>query len=253
MVKTLSRRDALKVGAVGLGGSLLAASSFGKKKGNNNMTIGIDAIGESDYSASVTQIVFDVSVRVGLNYPGLIVAVTNFTAGEATSVLWQGLNLTKIDPAFSNGSLRSELWYLANAPAADSVVEVNFSQSTTARAAFAAYQYFGGIGFSDGDTGTGTTASMSFDPAVYPLRDNSILIGNLSVDASSGWASAGTLNARWGLGGGGALGMCIGCDAGPISPPATTTISFSGASANWAMSVAELLDYQDNPPAIMGM
>lgn len=246
----MNRRSFLKLAGIGVGALTIP---FLKRK-KDNMTIAINGFSNSDYSAGVTSIEFDSSVRVGLagQYPGLVVGVAIFEPGEVTSVLWQGLNLTRVDNVSQNGNYRSEMWYLANAPTADDVVTVNLSQSTTVKAGAAVYQYFGGVGFNVEAIGTGTQATINIDPATYPLQNNSILFSHLCVAADSGWSCDSELNSRWGTGGGGALGSGLSCDVGPISPPEYTEITFHGGSADFAMNLVELLDYQSDPSAIIG-
>lgn len=259
MVNKISRRDALKMGAVGLGGGLLALSPFveAKKKQENNMTIHIESFASSTYGASVTFIGFSHTVtNPDLHYPGLVVGISIFGSGSVTSVVTTDVdvpqNLTFLR-ADTDGTRRSEIWYLnnLNLSGLDTfTVEVNFSGTVDACAGSCVYNYFGGIGLHDGDTGTSTpTAELT----MVPTQLNSILFSNFCINSSAGSAPAGENFPRWEVSGG-SNNHGLGADAGPRSSLDSFIITYqTSGTVAWVLSGAELLDYRDNPSAIIGM
>lgn len=245
----ITRRDFIKLAGVGV-----LTIPFLRRKKKNNMTIQIDGVNISDYSVGLSTYEFDCTVR-DIPYPGLVVSVAIFGTESVTSVVWQGLNLAPACVAVINGNYRIEIWYLHNAPIAEDVLQVNFSGSTTSISGAAAYQYFGGVGSHRGLASTDDLARVDFeDQSGTLIKDNSIILAAMCTSATSGVIHGhDEQNERWNAPN--AAGTFIGSDRGPISPPVDPfSMSFLNPSALdvFAMSAVELLDYQSNPPEIMG-
>lgn len=182
---------------------------------------------------------------------GLIVTVALFGAGTVTSVIdnpngpppTQDLSLVRAD---TNGSYRSEIWYLQNMISGSHEITVNFSTTLSFAIWAGSFQYFGGVGANGGATGTGTPASKS----ITTLYDNSIVFAHLASNTASGITDAAgqdRLHEYYG-----ALATTVESKGGLVTPPASAAMQFNslGVADVWAMSCVELLSITQAPPPI---
>lgn len=243
----VTRREFLKFSMVGLASFLLRPKPPKKRK--KKMQINLDTTG-----GLVLQTIISYNwphtIDAGLLYPGLVVGVaTSVTDEEASSVTYAGISLTRARKDTNGAGYGSEIWYLSNPPVGAGSVAVTLTATMDSVVGSASYSFFGGIGAIGGTFGTGGgTASHS----ITTLHSNSMVFGLINAinqapvqgtSQSNLWevVSAATVN-------------CLGTDKGPIATPASTALSWTGlASAQWVIAMAELLSYQANPSALMGM
>lgn len=257
MVKKLSRRDALKIGAIGLGGGLLASSPFAKNKLEDDMTIHIDSVGGPSYNIASTGFSLPHNVSGNtLHYPGLVVGVSIFGTGTVSSIVTESVtnpqNLIFIR-ADDDGPRRSEIWYVANLDLTGMTgdefsINITLSSSVDVASGSCVYNYFGGIGFQGGVTGT-TTPLAELD--MSPVKLNSILFSNFCIDALTG-SSVVDQYERWNTSDG-ISKYGFGSDYGPMETTGYIMSYQTSGVVAWALSGVELLDYQDAPPGIMGL
>lgn len=223
----------------------------------NDMTIYAESVGAGSYAAGASWISFPHNVSgLGLHYPGLVMGVSIFGAGSVTSMVTDGVttpqNLTLIR-ADTDGSRRSEIWCLPNIDLTGMVgdefaVTVTFSGTVDSVTGSCLYNYFGGIGFIDGATGTSTPLA---ELTMTPVKIDSILFSNFCINSAGGTGLVGQ-NGRWSVDDGGD-NHGWGSDYGPTDTASYIMSYQTSGTANWVISGVELLDYQDSPPAVMGV
>jgi hypothetical protein len=240
----LNRRDFLKLSGIGL-----TTIPFLKRKKKNNMTIHVHSFSDSGYLSGDSYYGFPhVGDTSTANYPGLVVGVSIFGSETVLGVTFQSEDLYLIR-ADTNGSYRSEIWVTGNVSSVvDGLIEISLTGMVDVVVGTCVYNYFGGVGVHDGATGTASPLIESF---ITPTQLYSILFGNLCLNAAAGGALT-DQNPRWEVSGG-SDNHGIGCDRGPLEDLNAEEMDYqTSGAAIWAASIVELLDYQDNPPAIMG-
>lgn len=251
----MNRRDFLKLAGIGT-----LTIPFLKRKKKNNMTIQIDGSSSCLYTTAAAEATWGYTASgVSLPYPGVVVGVSIFGSATVTYVITEDVDVQQYFTfvrADTNGIYRSEIWYLPNisiisgdAPVDTFGIKVALSSSADIATGLCLYKYFGGVGANEGATGTGEPIEVVIDTT----RINSITFANLCVSTAGVLAPQPPQNERWRIFSGNNNGF--GSDEGPIESIQSMQMLFQNAGALevWAESTVELLDYQDNPPAIMGM
>ena len=129
-------------------------------------------------------------------------------------------------------------------------VDVTFSASVPSVCGSVAYKYFGGVGSNNGATGTTTPTA---EVVMLNNNINSILFSNFCIHSSAGSAPAGIDALRWNDFDDPSDNSGLGADYGPLVTAAYTPTYQTSGTPVWALSAVELVDYQDNSPAIIGM
>lgn len=271
-MQKLSRRDALKVGALGMLGGLAALSPQAqaasemltvatktpkkkkkeKRRGMTNQWIasgnsGIQ-IGLTTYEWDQEALYFDAEHEllgrfIGVSIFTTGVTVTGMRATYEGPVVWRDLTFVG---AITNGNVRTEIWYLLNTLTGTYTIEPTFSASCTSLLGGWAFLHCGGVGAIETASGSATPASDE----ITTTRPNSIPLSLLTSLTPTGITN--TDNQRWDVPN--AVGTSIGVDKNPIAVPAATTFQFDNVGVlAWAQVSVEVLSYVDRPPAIMGL
>ena len=214
------------------------------------MTIQIHSFSNSEFQGAVGNFEWDHGDTTSVSelFPGVAVGVSIFGSEIVTSISSGGKNFTFVR-ADTNGSYRSEIWCCTNIPtSAFTSITINLSGSADIVAGACCYLYLGGVGANAGATGTSTPLAES---SIIPTQLNSILFGNICINTTGSIAPT-DQNFRWeGIS---SNNHGLGCDRGPIEVPGTQEFDFqTSGTVTWALSAVELLDYVDNPPAMMGL
>ena len=244
----MNRRDFMRLTGIGF-----MTIPFLRRKKKNNMTIQIHSFSNSGFNSGVDMCEWNHgdTTAVSEQYPGLVVGVSIF-GSETASVSSQGKDFTFVR-ADTNGLYRSEIWYCTNINTTTlTTISVSLSGVADVVAGACVYNYLGGVGVHDGLTGT---ISIPLEIGLDLLQDNSIMFSNLCISSTEQVEPDGNPSDRWNVNDGVIENHGLGCDVGPISPAQNSTIGYQNVDELhiWALSAVELLTYQDNPPAIMGM
>lgn len=200
-------------------------------------TITFDFASSSGYEPSLSTYSWNHTV-INKNNRILVVGVGIFAVGSVTSVKFNGVDLTFLR-ADTGSIYRSELWYLI-APAVGTyqvTVTLNASLTSIANAqSYYSVDQSNPIDAHNGNNGTNSPASAS----VVSIVDKDMVIGNLVAQTASGIVSAGGQNSR--TTNNGALGTDASDDKGIVTPPGSTTLSWTGMGAldAWAVSLVAL-------------
>ena len=178
----------------------------------------------------------------------LVVGVSIFLSGTVTSITYNSVGLTFIR-ADAQGAYRSELWYLIKPALGSNTITVNLSVSLTSIAGATSLtgvdQNFP-VTANNGANGTNNPASVS----ITTVKDNDWVIDTLATSLATAPTVGSGQAQRWNQSG--ALGSGTGSTKGPISPPAATTMQWTGLGVpdSWALSAAAIkaaVPTYDNP------
>lgn len=243
----MNRRSFLKLAGVGA-----LTIPFLKRKRKKNMTIQIHSFSTINYASGFDSGSWnhgDTTDTAG-KYAALVVGVSIFGTETVSSIKDDGGQDFIFVRADTNGSYRSEIWYLPNFTAnGDTPIQVFLTGVADFVAGACCYLYFGGVGSNNGATGTTTPTA---EVIMLNNNINSILFSNFCINSPSGSAPAGIDALRWNVFDDPSDNSGLAADYGPLVTAAYTPTYQTAAPATWALSAVELVNYQDNPPAIMG-
>lgn len=183
----------------------------------------------------------------------LVVALSLFATGSGSSITYNGASLTNdASSTVTNGVYRTEIWYLIAPATGTNTIAVTLSGAITSVANASSYynaDQTAPIEARGQNTGTGNPATVS----VTTINTGSVVVSNLTTVTSSGVTSAAGENQRENTAG--VLGSSVLADKGPISVPASTTLTFNGIGTLdvWAISGISIKVPGDANPSVTGV
>lgn len=204
--------------------------------------ITFDAVSNSPYEAALSTYNWTHTVGASAIFRGLVVSVAVLLTGTVTSITCGSLTLNLIR-ADTNGAIRTEVWYVANPPIGANTITVTLNTSLTSISSAVSYSLCGGPAALGGSTGTGGTVAASTTTNL----NSSLLFAALACQTASGVGDDASQTNRGGNNG--ALGTLRASEKGLVSPPASTTLTFTGVGGIdlWAISEVELYSIVHTP------
>jgi len=178
----MNRRNFMKMTLLGIVGLIrLSAPKTGKR--SKKMIRHTNSSGSGIQLASSTyNWVHSAPSPVDAKNYGIMVGVAVFGAQTVSSVTITAGGVTRnltLIMGHTTGSLRNEVWHIADVPPVDQTVEVTLSASGNSNAGASTYAWLGGIGAIEFAGGAGGVTLIT-------KRDNSILYGSFMTNAITG-------------------------------------------------------------------
>lgn len=196
--------------------------------------IHFDAASSSGYEAALSTYSWS-HTTTGTNR-GLLVFVSIFASGTVTGITYNGVAMTFVR-SDANGVSRSEVWRLENPASGSNTVAVTLSASLTSIASAVSYFGVNQVNMVEANAGTNGVAGTP-SQAVTTVTNLDWVASGLSTANTSTSPTNGVQRAN----NSGALGSGVVDDLGPITPAASTTMTWAaqGALQSWALSVVAI-------------